>query len=145
MSYESLRRKLLSKDFLDGLPFKRFQSRESSGVLIDRYFSKLFPLLQVETFAWLRAYPHTTLLPTVEICSNFYILLKRKNKKKLFFRLQLWYTKKQKPAIHLDNRYRLMRHEPMLDADGNETNEIGEEDRTDDTEYFPMKKGKDRE
>ncbi|TGZ52533.1 Uncharacterized protein DBV15_07946 [Temnothorax longispinosus] len=32
-----------------------------------------------------------------------------------------------KPAIHLDNRYRLMRHEPMLDADGNETDQIGED------------------
>ncbi|XP_036151326.1 uncharacterized protein LOC118648898 [Monomorium pharaonis] len=32
-----------------------------------------------------------------------------------------------KPAIHLDNRYRLMRHEPMLDADGNRTNVIGED------------------
>ncbi|KYN39598.1 hypothetical protein ALC56_06092 [Trachymyrmex septentrionalis] len=33
-----------------------------------------------------------------------------------------------KPAIHLDNRYRLMRHEPMLDADGNETDVIGKDD-----------------
>ncbi|KAI4482202.1 hypothetical protein M0804_008753 [Polistes exclamans] len=41
---------------------------------------------------------------------------------------QLWHRKKLKPAIHLDNRYRLMRHEPMLDANGNETNEIGEDD-----------------
>lgn len=32
-----------------------------------------------------------------------------------------------KPAIHLDNRYRLMRHEPMLDADGKKTDEIGED------------------
>ncbi|XP_072759193.1 uncharacterized protein [Anoplolepis gracilipes] len=32
-----------------------------------------------------------------------------------------------KPAIHLDNRYRLMRHEPMLDAEGKETNKIGED------------------
>ncbi|XP_039314840.1 uncharacterized protein LOC105193822 isoform X2 [Solenopsis invicta] len=32
---------------------------------------------------------------------------------------------KWEPAIHLDNRYRLMRHEPMLDADGNKTHEIG--------------------
>ncbi|EGI59066.1 hypothetical protein G5I_12777 [Acromyrmex echinatior] len=35
--------------------------------------------------------------------------------------------KKWKPAIHLDNRYRLMRQEPMLDADGNVTNELGED------------------
>ncbi|XP_031786879.1 uncharacterized protein LOC116417554 [Nasonia vitripennis] len=33
-----------------------------------------------------------------------------------------------KPAIHLDNRYRLMRGEPMLDANGNETDEIGEDE-----------------
>ncbi|XP_043682273.1 uncharacterized protein LOC122635755 [Vespula pensylvanica] len=45
--------------------------------------------------------------------------------------LKLWYTKKLKPAIHLDNRYRLMRHEPMLDADGKETDEIGEDDSID--------------
>ncbi|XP_070155144.1 uncharacterized protein [Polyergus mexicanus] len=32
-----------------------------------------------------------------------------------------------KPAIHLDNRYRLMRHEPMLDADGKKTDKIGED------------------
>ncbi|XP_050449821.1 uncharacterized protein LOC126850654 [Cataglyphis hispanica] len=32
-----------------------------------------------------------------------------------------------KPAIHLDNRYRLMRHEPMLDADYKETDQIGED------------------
>ncbi|XP_034181579.1 uncharacterized protein LOC117604995 [Osmia lignaria lignaria] len=32
------------------------------------------------------------------------------------------------PAIHLDNRYRLMRHEPMLDADGKETKEIGKDE-----------------
>ncbi|XP_029171404.1 uncharacterized protein LOC114940826 [Nylanderia fulva] len=32
-----------------------------------------------------------------------------------------------KPAIHLDNRYRLMRHEPMLDADGNKTDKIGKD------------------
>lgn len=32
------------------------------------------------------------------------------------------------PAIHLDNRYRLMRREPMLDADGNETTEIGRDE-----------------
>nr|KAF7398013.1 hypothetical protein H0235_016021 [Vespula pensylvanica] len=44
---------------------------------------------------------------------------------------RLWYTKKLKPAIHLDNRYRLMRHEPMLDADGKETDEIGEDDSID--------------
>ncbi|KAF7383037.1 hypothetical protein HZH68_014886 [Vespula germanica] len=44
---------------------------------------------------------------------------------------KLWYTKKLKPAIHLDNRYRLMRHEPMLDADGKETDEIGEDDSID--------------
>ncbi|KOX70107.1 hypothetical protein WN51_04847 [Melipona quadrifasciata] len=35
---------------------------------------------------------------------------------------------KLKPAIHLDNRYRLMRNEPMLDADGNETDQIGEDE-----------------
>ncbi|KAL0131187.1 hypothetical protein PUN28_002622 [Cardiocondyla obscurior] len=34
---------------------------------------------------------------------------------------------KYNPVIHLDNRYRLMRHEPMLDADGNETDKIGED------------------
>ncbi|XP_053996577.1 uncharacterized protein LOC128886040 isoform X2 [Hylaeus anthracinus] len=33
-----------------------------------------------------------------------------------------------KPAIHLDNRYRLMRNEPMLDANGNETDDIGEDE-----------------
>jgi hypothetical protein len=32
---------------------------------------------------------------------------------------------KYEPAIHLDNRYRLMAGLPMLDADGNETTEIG--------------------
>ncbi|XP_067210425.1 uncharacterized protein [Linepithema humile] len=31
------------------------------------------------------------------------------------------------PAIHLDNRYRLMRNEPMLDADGKETDRIGDD------------------
>ncbi|XP_043268063.1 uncharacterized protein [Venturia canescens] len=30
-----------------------------------------------------------------------------------------------KPAIHLDNRYRLMRNEKMLDANGNVTDQIG--------------------
>ncbi|XP_071871385.1 uncharacterized protein [Bombus fervidus] len=35
---------------------------------------------------------------------------------------------KLKPAIHLDNRYRLMRNEPMLDADGNEIDQIGEDE-----------------
>jgi len=35
---------------------------------------------------------------------------------------------KLKPAINLDNRYRLMRHEPMLDAEGNVTTELGEDD-----------------
>lgn len=33
-----------------------------------------------------------------------------------------------KPAIHLDNRYRLMRGEQMLDALGNPTDEIGEDE-----------------
>ncbi|KZC07951.1 hypothetical protein WN55_09014 [Dufourea novaeangliae] len=33
-----------------------------------------------------------------------------------------------KPAIHLDNRYRLMRNEPMLDAEGRETDCIGEDE-----------------
>ncbi|XP_076761892.1 uncharacterized protein LOC143429923, partial [Xylocopa sonorina] len=33
-----------------------------------------------------------------------------------------------KPTIHLDNRYRLMRNEPMLDANGRETDRIGEDD-----------------
>ncbi|CAL7939266.1 unnamed protein product [Xylocopa violacea] len=37
-------------------------------------------------------------------------------------------TREWKPAIHLDNRYRLMRNEPMLDADGKETDQIGEDD-----------------
>ncbi|XP_015119267.1 uncharacterized protein LOC107042646 [Diachasma alloeum] len=32
---------------------------------------------------------------------------------------------KPAPAIALDNRYRLMRNEPMYDANGQETNEIG--------------------
>ncbi|XP_046828475.1 uncharacterized protein LOC124428465 [Vespa crabro] len=58
--------------------------------------------------------------------------------------LKLWHTKKPQPAIHLDNRYRLMRHEPMLDVDGNETNEIGEDDMIDIKD--PPKEGeKDRE
>ncbi|KYM82663.1 hypothetical protein ALC53_06838 [Atta colombica] len=39
---------------------------------------------------------------------------------------QLIQFQKPQPAIHLDNRYRLMRHEPMLDADGNVTDVIGE-------------------
>ncbi|XP_076625810.1 uncharacterized protein LOC143344073 [Colletes latitarsis] len=38
-------------------------------------------------------------------------------------KLQEW-----KPAIHLDNRYRLMRKEPMLDACGNETDDIGQDE-----------------
>ncbi|XP_076175199.1 uncharacterized protein LOC143150615 [Ptiloglossa arizonensis] len=38
-------------------------------------------------------------------------------------KLQEW-----KPVIHLDNRYRLMRNEPMLDADGNVTDDIGEDE-----------------
>ncbi|XP_018341888.1 PREDICTED: uncharacterized protein LOC108748323 isoform X3 [Trachymyrmex septentrionalis] len=42
--------------------------------------------------------------------------------------LKLIQFKPWKPAIHLDNRYRLMRHEPMLDADGNETDVIGKDD-----------------
>lgn len=33
-----------------------------------------------------------------------------------------------KPAIYLDNLYRLMRKEPMLDADGNKIDEIGEDE-----------------
>ncbi|KYN05272.1 hypothetical protein ALC62_03795 [Cyphomyrmex costatus] len=41
---------------------------------------------------------------------------------------QLFQFKEWKPAIHLDNRYRLMRHEPMLDADGNVTDVLGEDD-----------------
>ncbi|XP_018378603.1 PREDICTED: uncharacterized protein LOC108771172 [Trachymyrmex cornetzi] len=41
--------------------------------------------------------------------------------------LKLIQLKEWKPAIHLDNRYRLMRHEPMLDADGNVTNMLGED------------------
>ena len=32
------------------------------------------------------------------------------------------------PAIHLDNRYRLMRGEQMLDKDGNPTDQIGEDE-----------------
>lgn len=32
------------------------------------------------------------------------------------------------PCIHLDNRYRLMRNEQMLDENGNPTEVIGEED-----------------
>ncbi|RLU25835.1 hypothetical protein DMN91_001995, partial [Ooceraea biroi] len=42
--------------------------------------------------------------------------------------LKLITITERKPAIHLDNRYRLMRHEPMLDANGNETKEIGKND-----------------
>ncbi|XP_024942569.1 uncharacterized protein LOC107269499 isoform X1 [Cephus cinctus] len=42
--------------------------------------------------------------------------------------LKLVNTHNWKPAYHLDNRYRLMRNEPMLDAQGNETDEIGEDD-----------------
>ncbi|XP_011645485.1 LOW QUALITY PROTEIN: uncharacterized protein LOC105432385 [Pogonomyrmex barbatus] len=41
--------------------------------------------------------------------------------------LKLITITKPKPAIHLDNRYRLMRHEPMLDADGNVTDKIGDD------------------
>ncbi|XP_017883198.1 uncharacterized protein LOC108626817 isoform X2 [Ceratina calcarata] len=33
-----------------------------------------------------------------------------------------------KPAVHLDNRYRLMRHEPMLDAEGQRTDKIGKDE-----------------
>lgn len=43
----------------------------------------------------------------------------------LFLCSQIWKLRKLKPAIQLDNRYRLMRKEPMLDADGNETTELG--------------------
>lgn len=46
----------------------------------------------------------------------------------LFLMFQLRKTVDWKPAIHLDNRYRLMRHEPMLDADGNVTDQIGEDE-----------------
>ncbi|XP_018316325.1 uncharacterized protein [Mycetomoellerius zeteki] len=41
--------------------------------------------------------------------------------------LKLIQFKEWKPAIHLDNRYRLMRHEPMLDADGKVTDVLGED------------------
>ncbi|XP_076681606.1 uncharacterized protein LOC143375886 [Andrena cerasifolii] len=42
--------------------------------------------------------------------------------------LKLMKMQELKPAIHLDNRYRLMRLESMLDADGNETDSIGEDE-----------------
>ncbi|XP_016913219.1 uncharacterized protein LOC107998450 [Apis cerana] len=42
--------------------------------------------------------------------------------------LKIWKLRKLKPAIQLDNRYRLMRKEPMLDADGKETDDIGPDD-----------------
>ncbi|XP_076396421.1 uncharacterized protein LOC105662556 [Megachile rotundata] len=41
--------------------------------------------------------------------------------------LKLIKDRNLQPAIHLDNRYRLMRGEPMLDANGNETSEIGDD------------------
>lgn len=41
---------------------------------------------------------------------------------------QLMQLQELKPAIHLDNRYRLMRKEPMLDASGRETDTIGEDE-----------------
>lgn len=41
---------------------------------------------------------------------------------------QLMQLQELKPAIHLDNRYRLMRKEPMLDANGRETDIIGEDE-----------------
>ncbi|KAK2574903.1 hypothetical protein KPH14_002594 [Odynerus spinipes] len=49
------------------------------------------------------------------------------------FGLREWFAKlrqkdKLNPAIHLDNRYRLMRHEPMLDAEGNQTDVIGDDE-----------------
>lgn len=46
----------------------------------------------------------------------------------IIFPFQIINFREWKPAIHLDNRYRLMRHEPMLDADGNVTEEIGEDE-----------------
>ena len=42
--------------------------------------------------------------------------------------LQLIKTHEWAPAIHLDNRYRLMRGEQMLDAQGNPTDQIGEDE-----------------
>ncbi|XP_076227756.1 uncharacterized protein LOC143175014 [Nomia melanderi] len=42
--------------------------------------------------------------------------------------LKLMQLQELKPAIHLDNRYRLMRKEPMLDANGCETDTIGEDE-----------------
>lgn len=45
----------------------------------------------------------------------------------LLYLFQLIQFKEWKPAIHLDNRYRLMRHEPMLDADGKVTDVLGED------------------
>ncbi|KAG7190112.1 hypothetical protein KM043_006246 [Ampulex compressa] len=47
-----------------------------------------------------------------------------------------------KPAIHLDNRYRLMRKEPMLDANGMETNEIGDDGYIDMEEEMKKMHGK---
>lgn len=42
------------------------------------------------------------------------------------FSLQLIHDKPQ-PTIALDNRYRLMRNEPMLNAKGEQTDEIGDD------------------
>ncbi|XP_076644964.1 uncharacterized protein LOC143354596 [Halictus rubicundus] len=42
--------------------------------------------------------------------------------------LKLKTVEEVKPAIHLDNRYRLMRNEPMLDEEGCKTDKIGEDE-----------------
>ncbi|KAK1130309.1 hypothetical protein K0M31_018445 [Melipona bicolor] len=64
-----------------------------------------------------------------------------------FLRVQIIKRHKLKPAIHLDNRYRLMRNEPMLDADGNETDQIGEDETAppspDEMEAIMKEKGDD--
>lgn len=64
-----------------------------------------------------------------------------------FLRAQIIKRHKLKPAIHLDNRYRLMRNEPMLDADGNETDQIGEDETAppspDEMEAIMKEKGDD--
>nr|XP_033329232.1 uncharacterized protein LOC117221957 [Megalopta genalis] len=42
--------------------------------------------------------------------------------------LKLRTVQEVKPAIHLDNRYRLMRHEQMLNDEGCKTDNIGEDE-----------------
>ncbi|XP_011690513.1 PREDICTED: uncharacterized protein LOC105451640 [Wasmannia auropunctata] len=122
-----------AKGFARYFPTKRRNLFRIEGI---KKHYEMVPLLILQTCAFF-AMPfwsyHRMFLTTIDVQLTEYQRFEIPSKPR-FFDLRnprsmklITFGKEWKPAIHLDNRYRLMRHEPMLDAYGNVTDKIGSE------------------